>query len=185
MQTFASKTEFLDAVSGQWVGLPSELSAALEAGVGEGETAVREARPGAEAGLELRLKGWVLRTEDIPVVEAIGIVGTALGAVLVPGGIAAAAVITAVSGFAALCWKAWRKGAPLSKDEIAVLGLLQVLGPMELGELQEKAVERIVGLSADGAVRALQSLTDVMLRDGQVVELVRQDASGRWRATSV
>ena len=56
---------------------------------------------------------------------------------------------------------------------------------MDLGELTETASAQIEGLSGEKLVMALESLTDVELRDGKIVELVRRDNSGRWRARAV
>jgi len=127
MRSFETEQEFLDAVA---QALPDDthtdglLSRAVLAGVHEADVGARQTGPAEARGLNLRLKGWVLRNEDLPVIEGIGIVGAAATASLAPGGIAAAAVITAVTSFSAMCWKAWRKGAPLSRSEIAVLGFL-------------------------------------------------------------
>lgn len=185
MRAFSSESEFLDAIAERWPGGGTELEQALRDGVGAAESEARSEQGAADGSLDLRLGSWVLRSEDLPVAEAIGLVGAALAAALAPGAIAAGAVVTAVTGFATLCWKAWRKGAPLSRDEIAVLGLLQVHGPMTLEQLQKRAASELEGLAPDDVERTLQSLTDVELRDGRLVELVRQDASGRWRARPV
>jgi hypothetical protein len=188
MRNFETEQEFLDAVA---QALPHDaravgpLSGALIAGVREANVAVREGTLADAGGLNLRIKGWVLRNDDLPVVEAIGIVGAAATAALGPGGIAAAAVITAVTSFAAMCWKAWRKGAPLSRREIAVLGFLEINGPMDEEELARKASAQLKDFSADEVRKALRGLTDVELRNGEIVSLVRKDSSGQWRARPV
>jgi hypothetical protein len=184
MRNFDTEQEFMEAVS---QALPHDatavdlLSGALMAGVREADLAARADMRADAGSLNLRLKGWVLRNDDLPVLEAIGIVGAAATAVLAPGGIAAAAVVTAITSFAAMCWKAWRKGAPLSRSEIAVLGFLEINGPMDEEELTQKAAS-LKDLSIDEVRRSLRTLTDVELRDGEMVSLVRKDASGRWRA---
>jgi hypothetical protein len=188
MRSFETEQEFLDAVA---QALPddtlagSPLSRAVIAGVREADVGARQGGPADAGGLNLRLKGWVLRNDDLPVVEAIGIVGAAATAALAPGGIAVAAVVTAVTSFAAMCWKAWRKGAPLSRSEIAVLGFLEINGPMDEEELAQKASAQLKDFSAEEVRKALRTLTDVELRDGEIVSLVRKDASGRWRARPV
>jgi hypothetical protein len=185
MRQFNSEGEFLAALGDPWVHQPggAELRAALSAGISQAETEVRQDGDGSDdAALDLRLKGWVLRTEDMPVAEAIGIVAAALTAATGPVGITAAAVVTAVSSFAALCWKAWRKGAPLSRNEIALLGLLRLHGPMTEDDLASKAVAQFPEMTPGDVMKNLQSLGDVNLRDGTVVTLVRRDASGRWVA---
>ncbi len=187
MRHFDTEGEFVEALTEKWAeeAPGADLLAALSAGVSQAETDVRRDGGGTGAGLDFRLKGWVLRTEDMPVVEAIGIVGAVATAAAVPGGIAAAAVITALTSFAAMCWKAWRKGAPLSRNEIALLGFLELQGPMTEEELVAKAISQLPDMTADDVRKSLQSLGDVELRDGSIVELVRRDASGRWRARPV
>jgi hypothetical protein len=182
MRQFNSESEFLAALGDQWHGADAEVIAALGAGVSRAEGEVRQEDNRDGAGLDLRLKGWVLRTEDVPVAEAIGIVAAALTAATGPVGITAAAVITAVSSFAAMCWKAWRKGAALSQKEIALLGLLRFHGPMTGKELASKAAAQFPEMTPGDVTKNLQSLSDVNLRDGSVVALVRRDASDRWVA---
>ena len=187
MRMFETEQDFLEAVANEWrhQAPPTYLVTALMSGLQRADAALTKEIPAADAGLNLKLKGWVLRTEDLPVIEAIGIAGAAASAAFAPGGIAAAAVITAISSFAAMCWKAWRKGARLNRDEIAVLGFLEVHGPMDLEELKRKASTQLRNLSTSAVAKALRSLTDVELRDGEIVSLVRRDASGRWRSQGV
>lgn len=117
--------------------------------------------------------------------ELIGVVGAAAAAMLTPGGIVAAAVVTTLSSFAALVWKAWRKGAKLTKAEVATIGFLEVQGPMSDEDLLAKAPAALPGMSAVDVQRAIQTLQDVELRDGNIVSLIRRDASGLWRTTGV
>jgi hypothetical protein len=119
------------------------------------------------------------------VTELIGVVGAAAAAALAPGAIVAAAMVTALSSFAALVWKAWRKGAKLTKAEVATLGFLEVHGPMSDQDLLAKAPVALEGLSTAEVQRAIQTLQDVELRDGDVVSLIRRDASGLWRARAL
>lgn len=183
MQTFATEAEFSEAIRGtlEDIDIAPEWREALTAGIGQGEV---ESRTTAEADgtLNLRIGGWVLREQDIPVTEIIGIVGVAATATVGAGVIAAGAVITALTAFATLTWKTWRRGAKLSKAEIAVLGFLEVHGPTSTAELKAKATSALSDLSAADIDRALKSLRDVELRDGNIVELIRQDASGLWRS---
>ena len=117
--------------------------------------------------------------------ELIGVVGAAAAAALAPGAIVAAAVVTTLSSFAALVWKAWRKGAKLTKAEVAILGFLEVQGPMSEEDLLAKAPAALEGLSTVDVKRAIQTLQDVELRDGDIVALIRRDASGLWRARGI
>jgi len=187
MHTFATETEFNGAIDDSLRGsvASADIRNALVAGIGAGEQDSRKDPADADAGLNLRLNGWVLREQDIPMTELIGIVGAAATAVLAPGVIAAGAVVTALSGFAALAWKAWRRGAKLSKAEIATLGFLEVQGPMSLADLKARAPAALEGVSAADVERAIKSLQDVELRDGEIVELIRKDASGLWRSRPI
>lgn len=185
MRMFATEGEFAAAIEHALKpSAPTDaVREALVVGVNQAETDIRK-DGGGERALDLKIKNWVLREEDLPIAETIGIVAAASAAVLAPAGVAAGAIITALSAFACLCWKTWRKGAVLSKAEIAILGFLQVQGPMSLDDLKQKASLALEGVTPDDVEKGLQSLRDVQLRDGSMVELVRQDASGRWRARS-
>jgi hypothetical protein len=187
IRTFATQNEFADAIDAalQASALTPDVRAALTAGIGQGEMQFRNDAPKLDGSLNLRLNSWILREQDIPVTEIIGVVGAAATVALAPGVIAAGAVITALSTFAALCWKAWRKGAKLSRAEIAVLGFLQVQGPMSLEDLKAKAPAALDGLTAADVEHAVQSLQDVELRDGNIVELLRKDGAGLWRARPI
>ena len=188
VRNFETQDEFLDAIEKEWRksgSHPEDALRALRGGLKDADIDMQDAERAADGSLDLRLKNWILREEDIPVIEAIGIVSAAALAALAPEVIAAAVVVTALTSFATICWKAWRKGAWLSKNEIAVLGFLQIHGPMYLEELKHKAAATVDDLSENDVELALQSLTDVEFRDGNIVELVRKDASGRWRPRPV
>lgn len=185
MQTFSTEAEFAGAIDASLAALPADIRTALSAGIATGDTEARDTEPDDNGALNLRLGSWVLREQDVPVTELIGIVGVAVTAALAPGVIAAGAIVTALSAFAALSWKAWRKGAKLSKPELAVLGFLQVQGPMTLDELKARAVAALPDLGPTDIDRAIATLQDVELRDGDIVELIRKDAAGLWRARPV
>ena len=187
MRIFATDSEFtgaLDAALHTSVA-SDDVRSALTAGIGAGEEGSRHDPTLENGGLNLRLKNWVLRDQDIPMTELIGMVGAAAAAALTPGAIVAAAVVTALSSFAALVWKAWRKGAKLTKAEVATLGFLEVHGPMTDEDLLAKAPAALEGVTAVDVQRAIQTLQDVELRDGDVVSLIRRDASGLWRARAI
>lgn len=185
MRTFENAGEFERAVE-QLIGpalADAGLRAQLASSVEKAEVELRKEADGASGeGLNLRLGRFVLRDEDVPVIETIGIATTAALALLVPGVIVAGAIITAVSGFAGLVWKGWRNGAMLSPDEIAVLGLLQIHGPLELEELHRLGTARDPPLSPETVDRALASLREVEMRDGDLVSFIRDDESGLLRA---
>jgi hypothetical protein len=186
MRQFDTEHDFVSAAAREWTNdeRTQPLVGALVDGLRSAESEVRSADEIHEAGLDLRLGGWVLRTQDMPVLEAIGVVSAAALALAAPGAVVAAAAITAVSGFASLCWKAWRRGAPLSRAEITVLGFLRIHGPMTEQQLVEKVAEGPSGMPADEVRTTVSSLGDVELRDGSIVELVRRDASGRLRVSA-
>ena len=184
MRTFTTEAEFTGAVSDALSPgkLPPEVRAALTAGIGAAEADSRDGAVVEDGAFNLRISDWVLREQDLPVAETIAVVGAAAAGLLAPGVVIAGAVVTALSAFAALAWKVWRKGAKLSKAEIAVLGLLEVHGPMTGEALQAKAAAALPDISPSAVAAALTTLRDVELRDGDLVELIRQDAAGQWRA---
>jgi hypothetical protein len=187
IQTFETELEFASAIDATLQNHVTsvEIRNALTAGIGTGEQDSRDDPPNSDGALNLRLNSWILREQDIPFTELIGVVGAAVAAALLPGGITAAAVLTALSAFAGLAWKAWRKGAKLSKIEVAVLGFLEMQGPMSLEDLKVNAPLALKDISKTDVERALQSLQDVELRDGNIVELIRKDASGLWRTQPI
>ncbi len=188
MHKFSTQEAFLDEIVKELEGFSPQSEAVLQAirnGFKDADIDMQDIEKLADGSLNLRINSWILREEDIPVIEIIGIVSTAVTAALMPEVVATTVIVTALSSFAAVCWKTWRKGASLSKAEISVLGFLQVHGPMSLEELKGKAVSENNKLSEIDVELALQSLTDVELRDGNIIELIRQDASGQWRARSV
>jgi len=187
MQIYNTELEFLNTFEQVWQaqGVDHNLLVAIKVGVQNADNDERDVKSHSDGSLNLRVKGWVIRNEDIPMIEAIGIAVTAATAALGPGGLVMMATISATTSFAALCWKAWCKGVSLTQKEIAVLGFLEIHGPMELDELAKKASSNMKDISADEIVKTVQSLTDVEFRDGKVVELVRRDASGRWRVNPI
>jgi len=194
VQKFTTQNEFLNALSTHWQSQPSTTAAhttdaaildALRAGVQQADTDVRQEEQSRDGALGLRIGGWIIRPEDLPVLDAISVGAAAAAAAFGPGGMTAVAVVAAVSGFASLCWKAWRKGASLSPDEVAVLGFLKLHGPMALEDLKKMAAAQLDGFSEDRVELSLKSLRDVELLNGDLVDLVRIDESGRWRARPI
>jgi hypothetical protein len=182
METFATNAEFRRAINAALCSSSTEdtVRAALVAGIDQGETEQRSVARNADGALNLRVSNWVLRGQDMPVLELIAIVGAAATAAVVPGGIAAGAMVTALTSFASLCWKTWRKGAPLSKAEIAVLGFVEVHGPISIEDLRAKA-SVVLDLTISDIDNAVLTLQQVEMRDGDIVPLIRQDAAGQWR----
>src|SRR5271165_1831921 len=140
MPEFATNLEFAAAIDAALAsaGADDAIRSALVAGVNRGEQDDRrEPRP-ADGALNLRTGNWVLRGKDMPVIELIGIVGAAAAVALGPAAFAPA-LVTGLTSFATLCWRTWRKGAELSKAEVAVLGFIEVHGPLGLEALRAKA----------------------------------------------
>lgn len=188
MNKFDTQEKFLDEIVtelGQFNIQSEAILQAIREGFRDADCNLRNSQQIANGGLNLRVKNWILREEDLPFIETIGTVSTAITALMLPEVAVSAVLVTALSSFTAICWQAWRKGATLSKAEVAVLGFLQVHGPILLEDLVEKAAASIDDLSEDDVKLAIQSLTDVEFRDGDIVELVRRDESGRWRVRSL
>lgn len=185
MRTFETADQFETAVAETLgpAGMDEDLKRQLAAGVQNAELAYRgEAAGDTGEGFNLRLGRFVMRDEDLPVVQAIGIATAAALALLTPGVLVAGALITAVSGFAGLVWKGWRDGAMLTPNEIAVLGLLQLHGPVTTEELHRLGAARNPPLAPETIDRALASLREMEMRDGDIVSFIREDGSGLLRA---
>jgi hypothetical protein len=181
-QTFETPEAFSHAIDSKLTASAASdaLRSAIVSGIDQGEAEHRGETQAADGALNLRIGGWVLRGQDTPILELIGIVAAAATAAVVPGAILAVPIITAVSSFATLCWKAWRKGAPLTKPEVAVLGFIGVHQPIDQADLLTK-MHGTLDLTDDQIAKAFKTLQEVMLRDGSVVSLIRKDAADQWR----
>lgn len=187
MRTLATAEEFGTAIDDAMRPALADdsLREALAASIRDAETELRAEPSEFSEGLNLRLGRFVLRDDDLPVAEAIAIAASTAVALLAPGVVVAGALITAVGGFSTLAWKAWRKGARLSPREIAVLGLVQVHGPLSPEELVDLAAKADPTLTPEAVSAAMSTLSDVEMRDGDIVSLIRKDASGRLVARAV
>ncbi len=181
-QTFATPEAFSHAIDSTLTpsAASAQLRSAIVAGIGQGEAEHRGEQQATDGALNLRIGGWVLRGQDTPVLELIGIVAAAATAAVVPGAILAVPIITAVSSFATLCWKTWRKGAPLTRPEVAVLGFIGVNQPIGESDLLAR-MHGALNLTDEQIANAFKTLQQVMLRDGSVVALIRKDAADQWR----
>ncbi len=181
MQIYKTEPEFLNEVRARAAGAAAEdVAAAIEAGVRDGEREVREDMGDAE-GLNLRIGTWVLRDKDLPVLNVIGMIGAAVVAIFAPGPVLLASAVAGVTAFSRTAWTAWRKSTRITQDEIAVLGVLQVGGPMLQEDLEQKVVQVLPDLTVEDVRRSILSLTDLESVDGDLIELIRRDASDRWR----
>ena len=186
MQIFETEDEFLAEVQGRVApnSAAPNLAAALRDGVQAAERDSLRADPAAD-GLNLQIGSWAIRDRDLPVLETIGLVGAGVAVLLGPGAIVAGAAVAGFTSFAKLVWTTWRKTSRLSPDEIAVLGVLKMRGPMSVEDLVAETIKVRSEMTAEDVVAALTSLTDIEQLDGDIVELVRKDASGRWRVRNV
>jgi hypothetical protein len=185
MNVFDTRDAFAAHVeTGAQQAASTDIAAALTQGITASEDELRAADRPVD-GLNLRVGRWVLRDSDLPVLEAITMVGAALGAVAAPGAIAVGTVLAGLTAFAKFAWSAWRRSSRLSRDEIAVLGVLHTRGPLSQDDLTTLAMDAFPQMTQAQVAQTLQSLQDVELLDGDIVELVRKDASGRWRVRNV
>jgi hypothetical protein len=181
-QTFETSEAFSHAIDSTLTPSASsdQLRAALVAGIDKGEARHRAQSQSTDGALNLRIGNWVLRTQDTPVIELIGIVAAAATAAVVPGAVLALPIITAVSCFATLAWNTWRKGASLTRAETAVLGFITVHAPISEPDLLSK-MHGTLCLTDTEITNALKTLQQVMLRNGSIVPLIRKDAADQWR----
>ncbi len=183
--TLNDAAAFQAAIGDQLGDLPPDVAAVLAAGVAAGEDAYRAtpALPGQTA-LNLRIGRYVIRDEDLPVVETIGSAAAGLATVAASAGIAWPAIVPAITAIATLGWTLWRKGALLTPRQLRVVGLLRNLGPCPAATLAPlAAVDGVVPEDALDGV--LQSLKEVETRDGTLVALAVIDGQMFWRARGV
>lgn len=187
MRTFDSADEFATAVGATMrTALADEsLLQPLAEGLGQAEEELRAEGPDSEDGFNLRVGRFFLREEDLPVIETIGIATTAAIALLAPGVVVAGVIISAAGSFAGLVWKAWRNGAMLTPEQIAVLGLVRFHGPIGRDPLVALAAKSEPPLAPEAVDRALIALHEAEMRDGDIVALVDFDDEGRVRARTV
>ena len=157
------------------------VASAITNGVAAAERELRAAPvlPGRTA-LDVRLGGFVIRDADIPFLQALSAVGTAVAAAASTAGLTAPLVIAAVTSLAQLCWNVWRKGTFLNEAQMLVLGLLLARGPTSLNTLTELVQQRRPGADASFAEATLLSLGELELSDGQIVALATRDDAGLW-----
>ncbi|WP_431283842.1 hypothetical protein ACQW02_03235 [Humitalea sp. 24SJ18S-53] len=166
---------------------PADVASVLAAGVAMGEEAFRAtpALPGQTA-LNLRIGRYVIRDDDLPVIETIGSAATGLATLAASAGIAWPAIVPAITAVATLAWTLWRKGALLTPRQLRVVGLLQTHGPCPVAVLAPLAAADGAGAVPETMLEGvLLSLKEVETRDGHVVALAAADTQGFWRARGV
>ena len=186
--TVADATAFKATIAERLAGaVPADLATALADGVASGESEWRAtpARIG-ETALNLRLGRYVIHDDDLPVIQTLGAVASAIVAGSATGGVALPALLPALTSLANLVWNLWRKGAVLNPGQLRVLGLLHAHAPCSTAALAPLAAASGTGaVPAETLEAVLRSLTEVEARDGSVIALAKSDAQGLWTARRV
>jgi hypothetical protein len=187
-ETFSDEADFQAAIEARLGALvQADLAGPLGRGIVEGEAAWRaDPAPTGATALNLRLGRFFIRDDDLPVIETIGTVASALAATGASGGLAIPALIPAITGLAALAWNLWRKGVLLGSDELTAIGVLRQQGPCSVEDLLP--LVRAAGVQVadkDAMERMLRRLGEVETRDGTVVKLAKKEDGGLWRPHAV
>jgi len=187
-QQFASERDLLAAVTArlQAHGGDPAIAAALSGGVVEAETE-RRAEPvlPGDTALNVRLGGFVIRDDDLPFLDALSAVATAVAASAATAGVASPLIIAALTSVAKLCWNVWRKGTMLNATQVLAIGLLRAHGPLELAKLTDLARQKQPDIDLATMKATLRSLNELELNDGRIVALATVDASDTWRAHAI
>jgi hypothetical protein len=184
IQQIPTDKEFAAAISSHVSGsaIDPTIASAITSGVAAAEGELRREAPAlpGNTGLNVRLRGFIIRDADIPFLQAISAVATAVAAAASTAGLTAPLVIAVVTSLAQLCWNIWRKGALLSEAQMLVLGLLRASGPLPLAALAELVQQQRPGADTAFTERALSSLKEIELSDGQIIALATRDTDGLW-----
>ena len=188
LRTFDDRDEFLRAVTDQIGALecPPELSQAIALGISTATEGMHDENAAdAGAGLNLRLGMWFLRTDDAPFFEVIGVVGTTVATLIATGGLALPAAVGAVTALSAAAWRTWRRGGRLTRQQLAVVTLIQSKGPMEERDLLPLLAAHGMPMTVYGLRATLRQLKHVELHDGSLASLTRYERDGKWRVVGV
>ncbi len=184
-QRYKQKDSFLSAVSDglQNQGVPASAASAVLDGISRADDNLRAEEAGPRGvALNLRIGSWVLRDDDLPIIQTLGTTATALAATLATGGIAWPAAAAALTSFADLCWKAWRKGASLSSTELIVYGFVKAHGPITVERLSTLLQEAKESLSVQEIEVALRNLAEMELNNGELLAMTSLENDGVWVA---
>jgi hypothetical protein len=179
---FQTEAEFVADVRRrlQVKNVPETIAAALADGIATADRTVRAEASGVNPTVQnLRIGTWFIRDDDLPLFDAIASIGGVVATVASGGVLAPAAGLQAAVSFAKACWQVWRRGARLSAEQLSVLRLLSLRGPLAPGDVRHALADES---TASGVERLLHSLETVELHDGALVALVRCEADGRWKA---
>ena len=189
VSTFRSKEDFLAAVSSKLDAAKNaqDVRAALVAGISSADDALTRATAERESlALNLKVGTWVIRDDDLPLFQALNTAGAAIALTLTTGGMAWPAIVAALTGFADLCWRAWRRGVRLSSLQVAVYGFLQARGPTKADALCRHMRDgHGESVSLDVVTATLASLHELDTNDGRVIALAARDEHGVWRALRI
>jgi hypothetical protein len=185
---YNTKDNFLNAVSSQFEkqGSQAEVRSALLDGISLAEDDLRiESINEKSQAFHLKLGAWVIRDSDIPIFEAFNSTAAAVTLSLTTAGIAWPAVTTALTAFANICWRIWRKGAHLSSRQMEVYGFLKAHGPMLLAALADTLQKAGKNLTEDDVAAVLESLAEIELNDGSIITLASKDHNGYWKPLKI
>lgn len=187
LSTYRTQADFLDAVSSvlDADGAAWDVRSALVSGIASADDGLRRERASESLALDLKVGAWVIRDDDVPIIQALNAVGAAVAASLATGGVALPSVALAVTGLADLCWRAWRKSARLSELQLAVYGFLAGQGPMKVDALAACLASDARAVAPEVLEGTLRGLTEFDLSNGNVVALVAQEPDGAWKSLKV
>lgn len=187
VKSFSNRGDFLAAVAeavSENDNRPETREAILE-GVGRADDALAQWQEQDNPGQEFRMGRWFIRNDDLPFLQLIGAIASVFIAISATGGVAAAAFVGPISNFAAACWQLKRKGTTLSREQVAVLGVLHAIRGGTVDQVVAKLVPAGYPLEKQEVEGALFSMASLELYDGSVVAIVRQDPDKKWRALHV
>ncbi|MBV8524220.1 MAG: hypothetical protein JOY71_19190 [Acetobacteraceae bacterium] len=188
ISTFRTKDDFLEAISRKLEeqGSSVEVRSALLSGISSADAALREKEGDQDfQAFNLKVGSWVVRDDDLPIFQAINATAAAVALTLTTGGLAAASLAAALTSFADLCWRMWRKGGRLSRRQVSAYGFLQALGPMTVQELLAHLKGDDKKISSEDLTSILRSLAEIELNDGHIVALTAENSNGQWKALKI
>ncbi len=172
----------MDAESGK------QLAEAIAEELSEERT--RESPPGS-LGLMLPVVCWVIRDEDLALLDALWAGLTAAASV---NFFQQSLTVSAITGIVAAVFKtvrkAWKKGASIGPLQYRLLlGLRRSERGLTVAEATAWVNAAVdldgAGLTEDSVREELKVLSKVRLRDGSVVALAMEDHEGRWSAAGL
>ncbi len=185
-KSFQTQQDFLNAVAETLPQNDAEagLREAIVNGICQADNNLAGWSEQDNAGLELRVGRWFIRNDDVPFFQLLEAVASGALTLAASGGAQASSLIGPISNFVSACWQLRRKGAKLTTEQVAVLGLLSTNETVSAESVIKKLDAIGRKIPADKVEGILYSLASVELYDGSVVPLVRVDGK-QWRALCV